>query len=373
MRDLVVTAFTPTISSGQGMRTYGIVKALAGLGAVDLLYAEFGAEQPAAEFAAVDGLRLIPVRPTRGGRRLLSYGRALADGVPDAFARGASAELIEAARELASAGERGRVIADGPVTVASLRRLANRRPVIYNAHNLESSFRHLIVPMSRWARRRLERFERRMIDASDETWMASRADVAAARELVPGTRLRYVPNVIDTARIRPTPEPAGQSVLFVGDFTYAPNAQGLDYLENAVLPALWEQLPTARVEVAGRGLDRRAGSDSRLSHLGFVPDLGAAYARAACVVIPLLTGGGSPLKFVEALAYGSAIVATPVAAQGIEAAAGRDYLEASDPQDFADKMAVVLRGERADLRRSARELAADNYSIESLQERLRAA
>jgi hypothetical protein len=36
-------------------------------------------------------------------------------------------------------------------------------------------------------------------------------------------------------------------------------------------------------------------------------------------------------------------------------------------------MAMVLRGERADLRRSARELAAGNYSIGSLQERLRAA
>ena len=203
--------------------------------------------------------------------------------------------------------------------------------------------------------------------------MASRADVDAARELVPGARLRYVPNVVDTTRIRPTPDSTGQVVLFVGDFTYAPNVQGLDYLEGAILPALWERLPTARVEVAGRGLDQRAGSDSRLSYLGFVPDLDEAYARAGCVVIPLLTGGGSPLKFVEALAYGSAIVATPVAAQGLEAVAGRDYLEASDPQDFADEVAAVLGGERPDLRRSARELADSSYSIESLQERLRAA
>jgi glycosyltransferase involved in cell wall biosynthesis len=87
-------------------------------------------------------------------------------------------------------------------------------------------------------------------------------------------------------------------------------------------------------------------------------------------VIPLLSGGGSPLKFVEALAYGSAIVATPAAARGIEAQAGRDYLEAADPQGFAAAVASVLRGERPDLRRSARELAEDRYSIESLRARL---
>jgi glycosyltransferase involved in cell wall biosynthesis len=370
VRDLVVTAFTPTISSGQGLRTYGIVRALAGLRPVELLYAEFGADEPAAEYEAVDGLRMIPVRPTRGGRRMISYARALADGVPDAFARGSSAELAGMASDLASARGRGRVVADGPVAAASLRRLATRRAVTYNAHNLESSFRHLIGPTSGRARRRLERFEARLIGSCEEVWMASPTDVDAARDLVPGARIRYMPNVVDTAGIVPSSAPAGGVVLFVGDFTYAPNLQALDYLETAVLPALWELLPSARIEVIGRGLDQRGGSDRRISHLGFVPDLGEAYARAACVVIPLLSGGGSPLKFVEALAYGSAIVATPAASRGIEAQAGRDYLEAADPQGFAAAVASVLRGERTELRRNARELADDRYSIESLRERL---
>jgi glycosyltransferase involved in cell wall biosynthesis len=370
VRDLVVTAFTPTISSGQGLRTYGIVRALAGLGPVDLLYAEFGADEPAAEYEAVDGLRMIPVHPTRGARRLTSYARALADGVPDAFARGSSAELAGLASDLASARGRGRVVADGPVAAANLRRLARRRAVTYNAHNLESSFRHLIGPASDRARRRLERFEARLIRSCEEVWMASPADVDAAHELVPGARIRYVPNVVDTAAINPAPEPAGGVVLFVGDFTYAPNVEALDYLENAILPALWDLLPSARIEVLGRGLDQGGDSDPRISRLGFVPDLREAYARAACVVIPLLSGGGSPLKFVEALAYGSAIVATPAASRGIEALPGRDYLEAADPRSFAAAVAAVLRGERPELRRNGRELAADRYSIESLRARL---
>ena len=290
---LVVTAFTPAVGSGQGLRTYGVVRALAGLGPVDLLYARFGADRPAAEFEAIEGLTMIPVQPSRGGRRALTYARALAEGIPRGFARGATRELASRAEELAAAAGRERVVADGPVAAASLRKLAARRPVTYNAHNLESSFRHLIGIGNRRERRRLERFEIRLLRSSDEVWMASPADVEAARELVPEARIRYVPNVIDTTEIRPASDPAGGVVLFVGDFTYPPNSQGLEYLESEVLPALWKLEPTARIEVVGRGLDREP-TDPRISYLGFVPDLAAAYGRAACVVVPLLSGGGSP-------------------------------------------------------------------------------
>ncbi len=38
------------------------------------------------------------------------------------------------------------MIADGPTAAAALAALASKRPVIYNAHNLESSFRHELGP-----------------------------------------------------------------------------------------------------------------------------------------------------------------------------------------------------------------------------------
>ena len=49
--------------------------------------------------------------------------------------------------------------------------------------------------------------------------------------------------------------------------------------------------------------------------LGFVEDLRDAYAGARCAVVPLLQGGGTPLKLIEALAYGLPVIATPRAAR----------------------------------------------------------
>ena len=88
------------------------------------------------------------------------------------------------------------------MAAVALLRLARRRPVIYSANNLESAFRPGRDPD--WgSRRRLEAFERRLLEAAAETWMPSRADLDGARELAPGAALRYVPNVVDVAAIEP--------------------------------------------------------------------------------------------------------------------------------------------------------------------------
>ena len=50
-------------------------------------------------------------------------------------------------------------------------------------------------------RRVLRSFERRLLTRASEAWMVSEADMVGARELCPEARLRYVPNVVDVAKI----------------------------------------------------------------------------------------------------------------------------------------------------------------------------
>jgi glycosyltransferase involved in cell wall biosynthesis len=372
--DLVVSAFTPVLGSGQALRTYAIVRALAASGPVDLLYARFGADVPAPEYERIAGLTLHEVRPTRGPRRLAAYAAARLRGTPDGFARGASAELAAAADAIAERTGGGRVVADGPVVAAVLLPLARRRPAIYNAHNLESAFRAGIEGGGEAVTRRMRRFEAKLLDAYAETWMVSPADVAGALEIRPGARVRYVPNVVDVAAIVPVPPRSapGRRVLFVGDFTYEPNREGFRFLAGEVMPRLWERRADARLAVAGRGLEPEPGLDERIDVLGFVADLPATYAAADCVAVPLLQGGGSPLKFVEAMAYGQPVVATPLAARGLEAEAGRDYLPAANAAAFADALDRALAGDAAAVGRSGRTLVERDYSIESLSRRLTA-
>jgi polysaccharide biosynthesis protein PslH len=257
-----------------------------------------------------------------------------------------------------------RVIADGPVAAAALLPLARTREVVYLAHNLESGgFRgETQVPG-------LGQFERRVLRTFSESWMATRADEQGARALAgDAVATRYVPNVLDTAAIEPVAPAGAGRLLFVGDFTYAPNREAFEFLAGSVLPAVWQRMPDARLTAVGRGLPAVA-RDARIETPGFVEDLAGAYRAADIVVVPLLRGGGSPLKFIEGLAYGLPVVATAHAAALIEdGVADRDFLAADGAAAFASAIEGLLvdPGRAAAIGAAGRELALRGYSVDAL-------
>jgi glycosyltransferase involved in cell wall biosynthesis len=364
VRDLLVTAHTPVLRSGQMMRTYAIARALGAHDELDLLYVRFGAPAPDEAFRSIAGMTLHEVIPSRGASRLWAYTQARLRGIPDGFARGISPELMHEAERLAHSPTRGRVIADGPVAAGALAALAKRRPVIYNAHNFESGFRAELGGGR--GKRALRSFEHGLLARASESWMVSHAELASARELCPNAPLRHVPNAVDVEAITPSGRIAEeQRAIFVANFDYEPNRNGLAFLLDEVLPRVWGQLPDARLTLVGGGLEAPT-DDPRVETLGFVEDLAAVYHRSRCAVVPLLQGGGTPLKFIEALAYGMAVVATPRAASGLEVAHGESCLIADGAEAFAAALAGVLQRGAPDLARNARALAERRYSIQTL-------
>jgi glycosyltransferase involved in cell wall biosynthesis len=143
-------------------------------------------------------------------------------------------------------------------------------------------------------------------------------------------------------------------------------------LADAVMPLVWRERPRAQLWIAGRELEPWLPGDPRIVAHGFVEDLAPLYDAADCVMVPLLEGAGSPLKFVEALAYGVPVVATPVAARGLEVQAGVHYAEGADAAGLAAAALAVLADGGAALAAAGRELTEREYSIESLAERIAA-
>jgi glycosyltransferase involved in cell wall biosynthesis len=376
-RDLYISTFAPTLGTGRAQRTYACVRALTLLGPLDLAYVPYDGQGPSPEYAAIDGLELHPIYPSRRMRRAATYASTRARGVPRNFARGVSPELVCEAERLIAQPGRGRVIAGDLSAAAALLTLARRRPIVYNAHNVESDYvstRRRPRPLAHMAMRS---YERRLLGLAAESWMVSYADVESARRLVANARLRYVPNVVDVAAIEPKRQAhrdlgSGGRLLMVGDFTYRPNRSGRNLLVQSVLPLVWRSLPDVRLTLVGRALDNWRPPDPRIDVVGFVEDLASVYAAADCVVVPITEGAGTPLKFVEALAYQVPVVATPFAARGLEVMAGKHYLEGADTASFAAAIIEALRTGASAVAAEGRRITEAEYSFETLAQRIAA-
>ncbi|MCW3011021.1 MAG: hypothetical protein JWO90_1425 [Solirubrobacterales bacterium] len=367
MADLFVTPHTPTLGVGRALRVYAIVKALAVNGPVDVLYARFGADEPSPEYVDQPNIRLHVVEPSRGARRAAAAARAVLAGTPPKIARTVSSEIGARARELAPAPGTGRIVADATGTFMALRGLILSHGVVYNAHNLESSFQDSLGADRLGSERQLARFERRILGRAAESWMVSHADVAGALALCPGARVRYVPNVVDVAGVTPpAPPPRTGVAMLVADFTWPPNRQAVRFLLDEVMERVWRELPEARLRLVGRGLELDGRVDPRVDAVGFVDDLEAAYADAACVLVPLLAGGGSPLKFVEGLAHGLPVVATPLAAQGLDVVPGEHFRQGEGAEAYARELVAVLRDGAPEVAAAGRRVAQERYSIGTL-------
>ncbi len=366
-RDLYISTYAPALGSGRALRTYTCIRALAMLGPVDLAYVAFEGNTPSHEYRSIEGLTLHEIKPSRGARRAGVYLSKRVQGIPAICCRGTSPEVINLATRLATMPDRGRVIVGDLNAATALMPLARRRPVIYNAHNVESEHVRSGEDQRAWHRPAMRRYERRLLALAAESWMVSRADIDSAQALVPSARLRYAPNVVDVAAIEPpVRDGAGHELLMVGDFRYRPNQSGRDWLIRQILPLVLRELPDARLTLVGRGLEDWSAPMPQVRVAGFAPSLDPLYAAADCVVVPLTEGAGTPLKFIEAMAYAMPIVATPLAARGLQALPEVHYREGADAASFAAAVVEVLRHGAAPLASAARKLAEREYSIEAL-------
>jgi glycosyltransferase involved in cell wall biosynthesis len=199
------------------------------------------------------------------------------------------------------------------------------------------------------------REERRRCNRQDHVVVASEAE----RERLESVRppVTAIPNcVADPGAIgRPAREREG--LLFVGNLAFDANVDAVRWLIGAVLPVLRAQAGDARLTVAGRSPAsevRRLCAGAGVELVADAPSLEPLYARARAVVAPLRMGGGTHVKLIEAMAYGHAVVATPVATEGLELRDGEDVLMAGDAESFARACARLLAGPEEAARLGAR-------------------
>ncbi len=194
------------------------------------------------------------------------------------------------------------------------------------------------------------------------------------RSLAAGAAAAVLPNGVDIARFQPSLEaPEARRLLFIGSFAHLPNLLALQFFLDAVWPLLAH---TTLHIIAGIAFEEHLArsrmqlplEDANIELSGFVADVRPAYRRAAVAIAPLRASAGTNIKILEAMAMGKAVVATAAGVNGLDLAAGEDYILAETAADFAAAIEDLLSNpeKRAQIGAAARRRVERHYDWDAI-------
>lgn len=385
MRLLVVSEWFPYPPiAGAKIRAYSLVRQLARLAEIDLV-AQVNTMTPDQVAAGTDHLgqycstvQSLPAIPYSYsvGKAL----RTLIDPVP-ATARYKHNPPLERLIEARLADQPDAVVATisgaPSSTLHSLVRLG-ARPLVADSLELGVLRPKSKTPLLRRARneytwRHLRRFTRQLLRAIDVVTVTSENERALFADLVHAPdQCIVVPNVLDLQDYEGDLGPReSNSLLYAGSFGYIANYEAMKWFATEVFPLIRGR---DRLEVrvtgntAGRDLGPLRDACPKIEFTGFVDDIRPYFARSAICIVPILAGGSTRIKIIEAMAWGTPVVSTRIGAEGLAVTHERDILLADTPDEFAACIERLINDHSLWQRLSdaGRSLVAEHYSADRM-------
>ena len=198
---------------------------------------------------------------------------------------------------------------------------------------------------------KFRRFLRQMLDHFDAYLAVSDAELQWIRREVAPRRAWgcTVPNGTDG--FEPYAGPVDRSrVIYTGSLTYRANLETVDYFVSEIWPLIRNGRPGASFVITGQSPDpqtaRRLQSVPGVVVAGLVADYERFVSSSGVLAVPLVRGGGTRIKVLEAFALGCPVVATSKAVEGLTVSPGHDVLVADTPAAFAAAVVSLMSEDR---------------------------
>jgi glycosyltransferase involved in cell wall biosynthesis len=254
------------------------------------------------------------------------------------------------------------------------------RRILLNHHNCESAMavrRAALEPniakklaMSTQARKQAA-LEGRLCAQVAVNAVVSAVDGDSLRLQCPTAQVHVVENGTDTDYFVPQPQSIEpNSLVFAGSMNWYPNISGLRYFRERIWQRLKSEVAGIKLFVAGfsPGLEMRewANSEPALTLVANPDDIRPWIAKGAVFICPIIDGGGTRLKLLDAMSAGKAIVSTKIGAEGINIENGKQALLADSEDEFVELVLTALRSVplQQSLAQNARQFVQENYSWE---------
>ena len=246
-----------------------------------------------------------------------------------------------------------------------VRRLCPGAQIAFDWHNIESELLLRYAESSASALRRfyarvtarkMASLERELLRSDAWHLVCSEREQAQLNAISPHSRIAVIGNGVDAEYYAPSPEserdfPGKTRLLFVGLMSYHANIEAAIWFTREVWPGIRARFPQWTLTLAGADpvpavVELRTVPGVEVT--GTVPDLRPFYRDAFAVIVPLLTGAGTRLKILEAMAAGVPVISTPLGAEGLAARPGQDLLIADEAGEWLTHLTLLTEPEIRD-------------------------
>ncbi|MGD1863077.1 MAG: glycosyltransferase [Phormidesmis sp.] len=268
-------------------------------------------------------------------------------GLPYSAAKYYSRAYLELVKSLLSVNQFDVVVIDHSQLGWLVRLLGGRHRIIFIAHNIEhdiyvSHYNNSNNFLKKWLYARearlIKKLEANLLRQAAEVWALTDYDASYFSGISEGSTVKTLalPSVQNSQCGKVIEKTF--DIGLIGSWTWKFNEEGLRWFLEFVYPELPEQLS---IHVAGKGAEWLNGKYPNVRYEGFVPNAQVFMAQARVVALPILGGSGIQIKTLDALASGSAIVATPTSMRGISLNSSVVKI-AEHPKDFAAILSSVV-------------------------------
>jgi len=224
--------------------------------------------------------------------------------------------------------------------------------------------------------RKLEREERRLAAQFDVCTATTRGEWETLESYRTGVATDWFPNGVDSGYFAPSGEPYDPDTLcFVGRMDYYPNQECMFEFCAKVLPRVQARRPQTKLLIVGADPSRAVKKLDDLPGVtvtGSVADVRPYLGRSALMVAPLNIARGTQNKILEAMSAGVPVVASRMAAGGVDAVPGEHFAVGSTPEEHAQAILRILcdPAERRRLAAAGRERMLSRHAWDRSMQRL---
>ena len=231
-------------------------------------------------------------------------------------------------------------------------RRASKAKIILRTHNIEHLIWQRMLFNTRHPLRwlylqlmvaQLQKYELKAFTKVDGIAAISSIDAKLIHGLVPQVKMEEIPL---TTQYKPVegvvPEP--NSIFHLGAMDWQPNINGIEWLLDEVWPLVEEQNSHCKLYLAGRNMPTAVYSYAKNNIVveGAIDNAIAYMSSKQIMAVPLFSGSGVRVKIIEGMALGKAIIATPMAVEGLSVSHKKNIYIAGNAKQFVDAILYLL-------------------------------